>query len=43
MKTCPACNGRGEVYVGRGFMDPPAWDICLECDGEGEVLNDDND
>lgn len=38
IKTCPQCNGRGQVYEQRGFfsMTMP----CPTCHGEGKVVKD---
>ena len=43
LKTCPNCNGTGEIYVeiGTHVGDPEVddWDeeTCPDCDGTGEI------
>ena len=43
LKTCPNCNGTGEIYVeiGTHVGDPEVddWDEepCPDCDGTGEI------
>jgi DnaJ-class molecular chaperone len=44
MKTCPECNGEGEVeyeipvvdYVNGGYLTTK-WDDCQNCGGTGEI------
>jgi DnaJ-class molecular chaperone len=44
MKTCPECNGSGEIeyevpvvdYVNGGYLDTE-WGTCENCGGTGEI------
>ena len=36
-QTCGNCNGKGRVYLMEGEDGPSGWDICLDCDGTGQV------
>lgn len=35
-KTCPACNGRGQVIRSQGFFQVST--TCPQCHGEGEII-----
>ncbi len=37
-KTCPACNGRGQVIRSQGFFQVSS--TCPQCHGEGEIITD---
>lgn len=45
MKECPVCNGEKGFDNSTGCGDPECcgypWIVCCECDGDGEVENDD--
>ena len=36
IKTCPACQGQGQVFQSRGFFSMSS--TCPECHGEGKVI-----
>ncbi len=37
-KTCPSCNGRGQVVRSQGFFQVSS--TCPQCHGEGEIVTD---
>jgi molecular chaperone DnaJ len=37
-KTCPACNGRGQVIRAQGFFQVSS--TCPQCHGEGDIITD---
>ncbi len=38
VKTCPQCNGRGQVFEQRGFFSMTM--ACSKCRGEGKIITD---
>jgi molecular chaperone DnaJ len=38
VKTCPQCNGQGQVFQTRGFFSMSS--TCPQCHGEGKIITD---
>ncbi len=38
IRTCPACQGRGQVFQSRGFFSMSS--VCPQCSGAGQIITD---